>query len=279
MKPIILTTTIALALGACQLSNTSQREVVSEWSGRDISIPENLTFQISTTDIDIDLDAPNFKVINYVDSTGCTSCRMKLARWNGVIDEFKALPGVDIEILTIVNTADMHEILFQINQNKYLHPIAIDSANIFDKTNALPVEPEFHTFLLNADNEVLAIGNPVNNPKIKDLYRNILLEESDTHIERFGALKSQSLGVLSAGDTAKVSFPLPNADCFMPHILDIIPSCDCVSASVITQSNFVNNINVTFVADSTKGSFIRHVDVFYQEKENPDRLTIYGYIK
>lgn len=279
MKPIILTTTIALALGACQLSNISQREVVAEWSGREISIPENLTFQISTTDIDIDLDTPNFKVINYVDSTGCTSCRMKLARWNGVIDEFKALPGVDIEILTIVNTADLHEILFQFNQNKYLHPIAIDSANIFDKTNALPVEPEYHTFLLNADNEVLAIGNPVNNPKIKDLYRDILLEESDTHIERFGALKSQSLGVLSPGDTAKVSFSLPNADCFIPHILDIIPSCDCVLASVITQSNFVENINVTFVADSTKGSFIRHVDVFYQEKENPDRLTIYGYIK
>ncbi len=277
LKSIIFTTPIALALVACQLSDANQRKVVAEWSGREISIPENLSFQISTTDIEIDLDAPDFKVINYVDSNGCTFCRMKLAQWNGVIDEFKALPGVDIEILTIVNTVDIPEILFQINQSNYLHPIAIDSANVFDRTNILPTETDYHAFLLNADNEVLAIGNPVNNPKIKDLYRNIILEKSD--IERFGALKSKSLGILSPGDIATVSFSLSDANSPKPHILDIIPSCDCVSASVNTRSNLGNDVIVTFVADSAKGSFIRHVDVFYHEKENPDRLTIYGYIK
>lgn len=35
----------------------------------------------------------------------------------------------------------------------------------------------FHTFLLDKDNKVLAIGNPIHNPKVKELYLKIIQGE------------------------------------------------------------------------------------------------------
>jgi len=129
----------------------------------------------------------------------------------------------------------------------------------------------------------LAIGNPVFNPKIKDLYRRIILEEAEEDpIAKFGKLESRSLGLVRRNDTATAAFSITNSDSTALHIQALVPSCNCISATTDTDiipphSDAV--IDVTFSADSTTGSFNKYVDIYYEEKENPDRLTIYGFIK
>jgi len=208
---------------------------------------------------------------------------MKLPLWNEMINEFKSIPDIDIEVLTIVNSSDAKEIAYLLKRDNYLHPVAVDSGNTFDRSNNLPEKSEYHTFLLDADNKVLAIGNPVFNPKIKDLYRRIILEEAEEDpIAKFGKLQSRSLGLVRLNDTAAAAFSITNSDSTALHIQALVPSCDCISVATDTDiipphSDAV--IDVTFSADSTSGSFNRYVDIYYEEKENPDRLTIYGFIK
>lgn len=36
-------------------------------------------------------------------------------------------------------------------------------------------------------------------------------------------------------------------------------------------------ITVSLSADSVSGQFSKYVDIFYEEKETPDRLIVYGY--
>lgn len=42
--------------------------------------------------------------------------------------------------------------------------------------NNFPSDMSFQTFLLDEDNKVVAIGNPVHNPKVKELYLKIIQE-------------------------------------------------------------------------------------------------------
>lgn len=79
---------------SCASSTHNEKEIVAEWVGKEIIIPEQLTFQILEEAVDIGLALPDYRIVNYVDSTGCTSCRLKLPLWEETINEFRSLPNV-----------------------------------------------------------------------------------------------------------------------------------------------------------------------------------------
>lgn len=264
------------------VSDRNEANIVAEWFGKEISIPEQLKFQILDDEIDINVWTTDYKIVNYVDSNGCTSCRMKLPLWKEVIDELHSLPDISLGCLTIVNTSDLNEIKSLLKRDVYLHPVAVDSNNIFAQLNELPSSLEYNTFLLDADNKVLAIGNPVLNPKIKELYKRIILDGEEDLIYRFNGLYARSFGLVRRHSTSTINHYIVNNDSITLHIQAIVPSCDCVNTT--TQSEIVlpyaeTEINLTFSTDSSAGEYCRYVDVFYKEKDNPDRFTIYGIVK
>ena len=61
---------------------------------------------------------------------------------------------------------------------------------------------------LNADNEIVAAGNPVANPKVMDIYRKIISPEP-THINLLCRRPVATLGLISPADTVVRRFQLP----------------------------------------------------------------------
>ena len=281
MKTIYVTFVFSILLASCNDANKDGKATVEEWVGKVVVIPEQLIFRILNDEIDVDLMTPDYKIINFIDSSGCTSCRMKLSSWNETIDDFKSIPDVDIEFLTIVNTDDVKELEQLLKHDNYLHPVAIDRYNTFGVSNRLPKKSEYHTFLLDADNKVLAIGNPVLNPKIKKLYK-MIIQTHERDIARLGRKESRALGLVRCNNTVSTIFTIPNYDSIAHHIQDIIPSCHCITAISSTRTIQPGTdvvIDVTYINDSMPGRFTRYVDVFYEEKDYPDRLIVYGYCK
>lgn len=271
---------LSLTVG-CTDERSRNRELVGQWLGSEIVMPSELVYQIQHDTVGIDLSRPDFKIVNYVDSSGCTSCRMKLSRWSEVIDELKSIADTDVEVITIVNTDDPQEIISYLQRDNYLSPVAFDPDNIFDSVNALPPSADHHCFLLDADNRVIAIGNPAYNPKIKDLFIRHITDGREAATD--GGLCDKpvrALGVIRPGDAVTKSFYLLNRDTAAYTVQDIVPSCDCVEATTEALSGSEGHkISVTYTADSASGAFSRYVDVFFNEKETPERLTVYGYIK
>ncbi|MBD5324995.1 MAG: DUF1573 domain-containing protein [Bacteroides sp.] len=74
-------------------------------------------------------------------------------------------------------------------------------------------------------------------------------------------------------------FELQNTGDKPLSIQGVTPSCHCVSA-VLTQSTVPAGgstlIEVAYVADSIPGRKNRYVDVYFNEKESPQRLALYG---
>ena len=78
----------------CFLSCTGNKrrdniaQVVKEWMGKEIRFPDGLTCTHMGKDTAcIDLYSESYKILLYVDSAGCTSCRLNLFDWKSIIKE------------------------------------------------------------------------------------------------------------------------------------------------------------------------------------------------
>lgn len=280
----LLTLIVGLSLVSCgSRERATHTGVIAEWIGREIVFPEELVYQIKDDTIDLDLDRPDFKIISYIDSSGCTSCRMKLAMWSELINELKSLPDVDVEVIMIVNSDDPKEITYLLQRDNYLNPVVIDRDNLFDQLNELPPLSDHHTLLLDTENKVIALGNPVRNPKIKNVFLQHITGEIELPYNNYTCNDPvQPQGIICLGDTVQKLFNINNFDTIDYSLQAIVPSCECISASAdfITLSARDNKtITVTYVADSLPRYFNHYVDIFFKEKESPERLIVYGYVK
>ena len=52
--------------------------------------------------------------------------------------------------------------------------MCVDVDNRFNKLNNFPADMTFQTFLLDKNNKVVAIGNPIHNLKVRELYLKII---------------------------------------------------------------------------------------------------------
>jgi len=57
--------------------------------------------------------------------------------------------------------------------------VIIDTLDVINTMNHFPTEEKYRCFLLSRNNVVLAVGNPVQDPAVWELYQKIILEGSD----------------------------------------------------------------------------------------------------
>ena len=78
---------LLLFLLACQDKKKDEiKYLVSEWQGKEIRFPKDMVFARFATDtVDFTLPKSPHKVLVFVDSIGCTSCKLQLHRWKELI--------------------------------------------------------------------------------------------------------------------------------------------------------------------------------------------------
>lgn len=82
------------------------------------------------------------------------------------------------------------------------------------------------------------------------------------------------------GEAVTKSFYLNVGDSAEYTVQAVVPSCDCVVVSVGSASDAgAFKVDLTYTADSVPGAFSRYADVFFNEKDTPERLVVYGFIK
>lgn len=72
----IILTIAGLILWSCSTDKSDYTKLVSEWQGKEIVFPDVMT-DLLTGDT-IDMSDADFTILTYVDSAGCTGCKMKL---------------------------------------------------------------------------------------------------------------------------------------------------------------------------------------------------------
>ena len=71
---------------------------------------------------------------------------------------------------------DKKELLSILKNIQFNYPIYIDEQDELNKLNKLPTNQSFQCFLLDKDNKVVLLENPINNYKIWELYKKQLFQ-------------------------------------------------------------------------------------------------------
>lgn len=147
-----------IALGICSCQNKS-------------SVDDNVKKLMGTTLLIPGEGKQNhdFMVVHYVDSLGCTSCKLRVANWVAFNEKIKDY-SIDFGILFIANSSVYNDVFQMLEplKNKNVQ-ILEDVDNDWRKCNQLPTSELLNTFLIDKKRRILLVGNPAINSKIEDL--------------------------------------------------------------------------------------------------------------
>lgn len=171
LKLSIIGMTICLLLFGCKSKKEQVKDKIEQMKSSSIALCLN---QMECRRNPLKTTDGKYKMVVYVDSAECSSCALsKLRFWNPLIAETKD-KQVDINYVFILapKKEDMEDVDMELEITDLQSSIYVDTGFVFRKVNSfLPTENKYHTFLLDKDGNVILVGNPIDNEKLKDIYR------------------------------------------------------------------------------------------------------------
>lgn len=180
MKQIYLLILFLLLFSCKENEKERIQRLVNEWQGKEIVFPKNITFTRFLTDtVDYQITQSKYKVLTYVDSIGCTSCKLQLPKWKKLIEYVDSATNSQVPFLFFFQSKNDKELRYILKVDKFDRPVCVDHRNELNLLNKFPADIMFQTFLLDKDNKVIALGNPIHNSAVKDLYLRQLTEKEN----------------------------------------------------------------------------------------------------
>lgn len=260
-----------------------EESILENMIGRTVELPGTLEFEVSGDTIAFNPCSTDYSIICFIDSEGCTPCRMKLLEWDKVICELNSGADTDVGFAMIIADKDIEKIKYLVEKDLFKHPVAIDANNVFNKVNELPKTESCRTFMVDDSGEIIAVGNPVMNPNILDYYKKIIGNHNIRNTNPVSCEKTvERFGVIKVGEKAEINFVLTNNGVSVRRIRKIVTSCDCTETVIpdtVINPGDTAAIRVSYVPDSVKGFVSNSINVFFKESDNPLKLKIQGYVK
>ena len=171
MARYLLLFVFAFCLTACKDPKKEQiSEAVHAFIGKQLVVPvDSLQARIMGKDtVCTDMLAPQTKILVYVDSSGCSPCKMELAAWSLRLQEMEK-ENISVPLVFIVHSHDYSALEKSLKNSFFEYPVFYDRYNMADSLNRFPKQDRYKTFLL--DNRVVLVGSPANNDKLWELYK------------------------------------------------------------------------------------------------------------
>ena len=280
---LLLTLTILVALSACKSDKDRMAEIVEEWQGREIVFPEVMT-DFLTGDT-IDLSDADFTIFTYVDSVGCTGCKMKLQVWREFLNSLDSAANSDVRFVMVADGTDVDELSYITKRYGFEYPIYVDAGHRMADTYSFPDKVALQTFLLDKDRKVMSIGSPVYSSDIEKMYKAIISGKMAFSSDADALVTVEpnriNLGKVSPRESASLSVIFNNSGADTVHFRQIESSCDCTNLSIHDKAlppESKVEATLTFSGDTVPGKFERTVHVYFEDFEYPAVIYIFGNI-
>lgn len=271
----------------CSCRNPKQKsleEIVEKWQGKEIVFPADAVFTLYGRDT---VEAPGnrteYKILMYVDSVGCMSCRLKLERWADWLAYLDTAAVHTVSYWFYFYPKDANELSDLLKYKSFRYPVCIDTEDRLNRLNGLSSNPQFQAFLLDKDNRVQVIGNPVNNPAVRTLYEKHLLSEPAADDERPSTRVEAMQPVIDVGelrqsDVASATFIIKNTGKKPLVVTAVDTDCGCLSVTYekkpVAPGQRVS-VKALFEPKET-GVFEKTVRVYGNMEQSPLLLKVKG---
>ena len=287
MKYIVWIMCLWLLASCSESREEAMLRLVNEWKDKSVIIPVRSVFTVQGKDVvDFNYRDAEYKILVYTDSVGCTSCKLQLPKWKRMIAEVDSLTGGSVPFLFYFHPKDSKELRFYLRRDNFTYPVCFEEDDYINRLNRFPSDMTFQTLLLNKENKVVAIGSPVLNPKIKDLYLEII-----TGKKRVGADKSvttvsmdqseKNFGNIPLNEKREHIFMLVNTGNKPLVIYDVVTSCGCTKAEYgkePVRPGETLELKVIYNAED-KGRFRKNLTVYCNAEDSPLKLTVVGVVE
>ena len=223
-------------------------KLMQEWKGREILYPNDMHFFMQGRDT---LNADSicmYKIITYIDSIGCMSCKLGLSQWQDFAVNVDSIFPNTVHFQFVFQPYKLNEIRLLLKRERFNHSVYIDKNNKFNKLNKFPSNMNFQTFLLDRNNRVIAIGNPI------------------------------SLGRFDWQEEQKATFILKNVGDKPLVIQDVATSCGCTTVAYSKEPALPGKeiaLEVVYKAEHPE-HFDKTITVYCNTENSPLVLKISG---
>ena len=276
---------LCLFLVSCAESDKERlSKLVKEWEGKEILFPTNSIFTVQGKDtVDVHFHNTDYKIVSYIDSLGCTHCKLQLSRWMELIAEVDSLTDGGVPFFFYFHPKDMKELRMLTRRDGFTYPVCFDEKDEFNGLNHFPSKIAFQTFLLDKDNKVIALGNPILNPKVKELYVKLIAgnqEVKKTEIITQVSVDRTDLdfGSFRKEEKQERSFMLTNTGKELLVVHDVTTSCGCTKVEYSKEPvrpGGTLEMKVIYEADNV-GRFSKAINVYCNTDNSPLRLHVKG---
>ncbi len=265
-------------------------KIVTEWQNKEIVFPHDLVFTRYGRDtLDYEIPPSSRKILMYVDSIGCTSCKLQLHKWKEFIEEVDSLTYGMVPVVFVFHPKDSREISYLLKRDGIDIPVCIDGEDKLNALNHFPAHSEFQTFLLDEEDRVLFIGNPVHNARVKEMYLSEISPNGyqgevtpplpNTLVE--AGSEEFDLGTIPIGEAITVQASIKNSGDSPFMILDTRASCGCTGIEYEKKPippDSTTRVSITYHADET-GRFNKKVFVYGNMDNSPLIIRLKGNVK
>lgn len=264
--------------------------LLKEWEGKEIIFPSNSIFTIKGRDtIEYSISRKKYKIVTYVDSLGCTDCKLRLREWKKFIKEVHSLTKDSVSFYFYFYPKNKKELIDIMLRDNFVYPVCLDENDDFNYLNKFPSDIVFQTFLLDRDDKVVAIGNPIHNSNIKDLYLKIIqnkefqLNNENKNVETIVYIEKTSmfLDEFDWHNEQETIFALKNVGNNLLFIEDVTTSCGCISVYYSRKPVKPGKeifIRVVYKAEHPE-HFNKSISVYCNSQSSPLQLKIVGNAK
>jgi hypothetical protein len=206
------------------------QKIVAEWVGKEIKFPDGVKCSYMGKDTTCPGVIKPYRVLVYIDSIGCSSCKFKLSAWQDLMSDSISLISNKIDFLFYFQPKKEEDITFLLKVERFKYLIYLDMKNEINRINHFPNKIEYQCFLLDSNNKVLMIGNPTLNPKIWELYKQTITGEVST-MPLVTTVEPERTEIeikdFQLGKTSEAVFVLKNIG-LQPLIIQMVnTSCGC----------------------------------------------------
>ena len=260
--------------------------LVNEWKDKSVIIPVRSVFTVQGKDVvDFNYRDAEYKILVYTDSVGCTSCKLQLPKWKQMIAEMDSLTGGRVPFLFYFHAKDRKELRSLLRRDNFTYPVCFEDDDYLNRLNRFPSDMTFQTLLLDKENKVVAIGSPVLNPKIKDLYLEIITgkkKDADKSVTTVSMDRPEKdFGNIPLNEKREHVFKLVNTGNKPLVVYDVVTSCSCTKAEYSMEPVRPGDtlyLKVIYNAED-KGRFRKNLTVYCNAEDSPLKLTVVGTVE
>ena len=206
--------------------------------------------------------------------------------WREFIHRLDSTYPGKVSVLLFLHSKSEIELLYALKKNGFDYPVCIDENDKLNRLNHFPSDMAFQTFLLDKDNKVLAMGTPILNPKIKELYLKIIrgndivstagkgITQTKVHID----VSFLRLGNFDWQEEQKATFILKNIGDNPLVIQDVATSCGCTTVAYSKEPALPGkeiDLEVVYKAEHPE-HFDKTITVYCNAETSPLVLKISG---